>query len=98
MNRILVSCIAACLLAATASPGSLTPEQVKALPPPASHPIDFKSEIKPILEASCVKCHGRGRSRGGFEIDSRQSLLKGGDTGPGAVAGKSADSLIIELV
>jgi mono/diheme cytochrome c family protein len=98
MNRILVSCFAACLLAAADSLGALTPEQVKALPPPASHPIDFKSEIKPILEASCIKCHGRGRSRGGFEIDSRQSLLKGGDTGPGAVAGKSANSLIIELV
>jgi mono/diheme cytochrome c family protein len=98
MYRTFVACIAACLLAATASPGTLTPEQVKALPPPASHPVDFTTEIKPILEASCIKCHGRGRNRGGFQIDSRESLLKGGDTGPGAVPGKSAASYIIELV
>jgi mono/diheme cytochrome c family protein len=83
---------------APASPGALTPEQVKALPPPVGHRVDFKSEIKPILEASCIKCHGRGRARGGFQIDSRESLLKGGDTGPGAVAGQSAGSFVIELV
>jgi len=98
MNRTLAACFAVCLLVAPASPGVLTPEQVKALPPPASHPINFKTEIKPIFEASCVTCHGRGRSRGGFQIDSRQSLLKGGDTGPSAVPGNSADSLIIELI
>jgi mono/diheme cytochrome c family protein len=86
------------MLVTPASHGALTPEQAKALPPPASHPVDFKSEIKPIFEASCIKCHGRGRSRGGFQIDSRTSLLKGGDTGPAAVSGNSAGSSIIELV
>ncbi len=98
MDRRLTACIAALLIAAPASRGALTPEQLKALPPPASGPVDFKSQIQPIFEASCIRCHGRGRSRGGFQIDSRQSLVKGGDTGPGAVPGKSAASYIIELV
>jgi mono/diheme cytochrome c family protein len=98
MNRTLTACFAALLLAAPDSPGALTPEQIKALPPPSSHAVDFKTEIKPIFEASCIRCHGRGRSRGGFQIDSKQSLLKGGDTGPGAISGKSAGSYIIELV
>jgi mono/diheme cytochrome c family protein len=79
MDRPLTAYIAAFLLVASASPGALTPEQLKALPSPASGPVDFKSQIKPIFEASCVRCHGRGRSSGGFQIDSRQSLLKGGD-------------------
>jgi mono/diheme cytochrome c family protein len=98
MDRPLTACIAALLLVAPASRGALTPEQLKALPPPASGPVDFKSAIKPIFEASCIRCHGRGRSRGGFQIDSRQSLLKGGDSGPAAAPGKSAGSYIIELV
>jgi mono/diheme cytochrome c family protein len=98
MNRTLAACSAAWLLAASGSSGALTPEQIKALPPPASHPVDFKSDIKPIFEASCIRCHGRGRDRGGFQIDSRQSLLKGGDTGPGALSGNSAGSYLIELV
>jgi mono/diheme cytochrome c family protein len=100
MNRTLAACFAALLLlvATPDSPGALTPEQVKALPPPASRPVDFKADIKPIFEASCIRCHGRGRDRGGFQIDSRQSLLKGGDTGPAALAGNSTGSYLIELV
>jgi len=98
MNHALAACSAALLLVVMPSPAALTPEQIKALPPPASHPVDFKSEIKPIFEASCIRCHGRGRRRGGFQIDSRQSLLKGGDSGPAAVAGNSAGSYMVELV
>ncbi|HEY3861012.1 MAG TPA: DUF1549 domain-containing protein [Verrucomicrobiae bacterium] len=91
-------CIAASLLLASASRGALTPEQVKALPPPAKHPVNFAVEIKPIFEASCIRCHGRGRDRGGLQIDSRQSLLKGGDSGPAAISGNSAGSYIVEMV
>jgi len=78
--------------------GKLTPEQLQQLPPPAGHEINFVGEIKPIFEASCIKCHGRGRSKGEFRIDSRETLLKGGETGPAAVPGKSAESYLIELV
>lgn len=77
---------------------ALTPEQVKQLPPPASHTINFAKEIKPILETSCNQCHGRGRAKGEFQIDSRETSIKGGATGPAIVAGKSAESLLVELV
>src|SRR5436190_8095796 len=76
----------------------ITPEQVKSLPPPASHKIDFAKEIKPILESSCIKCHGRGRTKGDLSIVSRDTLLKGGESGPALVPGKSAESRVIELV
>ena len=76
----------------------LTPEQVGQLPPPAKHAVNFSREIKPIFEASCIKCHGRGRAKGDFQIDSRATLLKGGESGPALVAGKSAQSLLVELV
>src|SRR5688572_15360842 len=77
---------------------AITPEQAKTLPLPADHPISFTREIKPILEASCIKCHGRGRDKGDFQIDSRETLLKGGGSGPAIVVGKSAESYLIELV
>jgi len=87
------------LLAAGSSAfAALTPEQVAQLPPSAAHPVNFSQEIKPIFEASCIKCHGRGRAKGDFQIDSRETLLKGGESGPAFVAGKSAASLIVELV
>ena len=76
----------------------MTPEQIKQLPPAADRPINFTKDIKPIVEASCIKCHGRGRDKGGLRMDTRETLLKGGDSGPVVVAGKSTESLLIELV
>jgi mono/diheme cytochrome c family protein len=76
----------------------LTPEQLKQLPPPATHQINFKNEIKPIFEASCVRCHGRGRTKGGFQLDTRETLLKGGDSGAAIIPGKSVDSYLIALI
>src|SRR5207249_2105123 len=76
----------------------ITPDQAKTLPPPANHKIDFPKEIKPIFEASCIKCHGRGRTKGDLSIESRDTLLKGGESGPAIVPGKSEESRVIELV
>src|SRR5881392_4143075 len=78
--------------------GAITAEQAKSLPLPAAHAVDFTKEIKPIFEASCIKCHGRGKDKGGLRIDSRETLLKGGDSGPAVVSGNSAQSLVISLV
>ncbi|MDB6123155.1 MAG: hypothetical protein JWQ71_2148 [Pedosphaera sp.] len=79
-------------------PAKITPEQAKLLPPPANHTVDFSKEIKPIFEASCIKCHGRGKDKGGLRLDTRETLLKGGDSGATIVPGKSAESYLVELV
>src|SRR5262247_1901820 len=74
--------------------GKMTPEQIKTLPPPAKHSINFTKEIKPILETSCMKCHGRGKNKGELRIDTRETFLKGGESGPAVVPGKSEESLL----
>ncbi len=76
----------------------LTPEQVKALPPAATRRIHFAKDIQPILETSCVKCHGNGKRKGNFSLDTRASLLQGGESGAAVVAGQSAASPLIEMV
>jgi len=81
-----------------AAGAAITPEQANTLPAPANHTVDFAKEIKPIFEASCIKCHGRGKDKGGLRIDNRETLLKGGDSGPVVIPGKSAGSLLIALV
>jgi mono/diheme cytochrome c family protein len=81
-----------------AAQAALTPEQAAKLPPPAAHAVNFTKEIKPIFEASCIKCHGRGKEKGGFRLDTRETALKGGDSGPAVLPGKSAESLLIALV
>ncbi len=84
--------------ASLAAQAALTPEQAAQLPPPAGHSIDFAKEIKPIIEKSCINCHGHGRDKGGFRFDTRETALKGGDDGVVIVPGKSADSSLIALV
>ena len=68
------------------------------VPPPAARPVNFSKDIKPILQVACVRCHARGNDKGGFSIETRESLLKGGDTRPAVVPGRSDDSFLIALV
>src|SRR5688572_4925789 len=43
----------------------------------------FEKEVRPLIEANCLKCHGgEEKIKGGLRITSRDELLKGGDLGP----------------
>src|SRR5882672_6844743 len=86
------------LVSCAAARAGITPEQAAQLPAPANHLVNFSKEIKPIFEASCINCHGRGKDKGGLRLDTRETFLKGGDSGPVVLPGKSADSLLIALV
>jgi mono/diheme cytochrome c family protein len=86
------------LLASLPAVSGLTPEQRAALPPAATGAVDFTRQIQPLFAESCVKCHGRGRGQGGFSLETRAAVLRGGVSGPAAIPGNSAESLLIELV
>jgi cytochrome c553 len=86
------------LASASGAMAKMTPEQIQALPPAASRTIIFSQDIKPIIDASCLRCHGRGRTKGGFQLDTRETVLRGGSSGPAVALGRSEDSLLIELV
>lgn len=58
----------------------------------------FQTKIQPLLKASCLGCHGAQRPRAGLRLDSRESILKGGASGPAAVPGDPDKSLIIKAV
>lgn len=98
MKFAVTSVAAAWLALALPVPARMTPQQVASLPVPATGTVDFAHDIKPIFDASCVKCHGRGKAKGGFRLDTRATALQGGDSGPTVVPGHSEASLIIELV
>jgi len=43
----------------------------------------FEREVKPILTANCVKCHGAEKKvQGGLHLTSRDGVLKGSENGP----------------
>ncbi len=84
--------------AALTAAAKLSPEQVAQLPPPRAGTVDFVRDVKPVFDIACVKCHGKGKAKGGFSLDTREVFFKGGDSGAPVVAGRSAESLLIELV
>ncbi len=70
-------------------------------PTPGSAPagkIDFAKQIRPMLETSCAQCHLNGKRKGGLRLDSRELLLKGGDSGAAVAVHEPDKSLIIERV
>ena len=68
------------------------------LPPAAAGQIDFARDIKPVLEANCLRCHGPEKSKGEFRLDNLKSALKGGEQGVDILPGNSAKSPLIYYV
>jgi mono/diheme cytochrome c family protein len=64
----------------------------------ASKPEYYTTKVKPILDANCARCHGGENHRGGLNMDTRESLLKGGHDGVVVVPGDPANSLLVKLI
>ncbi len=61
-------------------------------------PIDFASQVAPILKSRCQVCHGPDQQMSGLRLDNGESALKGGYSGPVIVPGDSAQSRLIRLI
>jgi hypothetical protein len=60
--------------------------------------VNFWKEVYPILESSCLQCHGPQKAHAGFRVDRREDYF--GNKGKAAfiVSGKSAQSPLIAIV
>lgn len=60
----------------------------------------FESKVRPLFVEHCYRCHSSasGKSKGGLLLDSRATLLRGGDAGPALVPGAPEMSLLIQVV
>ena len=65
---------------------------------PCASAVDFDKDVKPVLERRCAKCHAYGERKGGLSMETRESLLKGGENGKVVVAGKPEGSLFLDLL
>lgn len=58
-------------------------------------PVDFAREIHPLFKRSCLACHNTTKAKAGLNLESPQTILKGGDSGPAAAAGRGSESLLL---
>ena len=60
--------------------------------------VNFERDIRPLLHARCIECHGPEKQKGGLRLDAKTAAMKGGASGPAILPGKSADSELIRRV
>lgn len=66
------------------------------LPPPAAQQgLTFAKDIQPLLQASCVRCHGSERPKAGLRLDSLEGALKGSKDGKVILPGDSKGSALV---
>jgi len=73
---------------------------VSASSPESSGIEFFEKHVRPVLVENCYKCHSAEaeKLKGGLHLDSKEGVLKGGDTGPAIVPGQPDKSLLIKAV
>ena len=58
--------------------------------------IDFYQDIYPILKSNCIACHNKTTTKAALNMESPESMRKGGDSGEGIIPGNAAESLIYQ--
>ena len=64
----------------------------------AGHGRAQTAEIKPLIDKNCLACHNAKLKQGGFDISTREALLRGSEHGKVVVPGNPADSQLYKLV
>lgn len=74
-------------------------EDAKPLPPASTKTgVTYAADIKPIFDASCVKCHSGNKPKAHLKLDSLEGVLKGSKEGKVVMAGDSAKSRLVKSV
>jgi uncharacterized membrane protein len=79
------------ILSASADPALLPPASTKA-------DVTYATDMKPIFDTSCVKCHSGEKPKARLRMDSLEGVMKGTKEGPIVKPGDSADSFIVKAV
>lgn len=64
----------------------------------ADRPPAFDTEVRPLLHAKCVRCHGEKVRKADLDLTTAAGLAKGGESGKVVVPGKPDESLLFEKV
>jgi hypothetical protein len=71
------------------------------LPPAAAKKgVTFDTDIKPIFEKACYKCHGPEveKPKGKFRADTKAAVLKGGGEGASVTPGDVSKSSLMAMI
>jgi len=80
-----------------ALPGPMLGDPAETLDPEAVS--FFEKRVRPVLVNQCYQCHSAEKKiKGGLRLDTREGVLRGGDSGPAVVPGNLKKSLLITAI
>lgn len=56
----------------------------------------YHDVVGPMFESKCYNCHGPKKQKGKLRLDSRESIIKGGEDGKTIVPGKAEESELVK--
>jgi mono/diheme cytochrome c family protein len=60
--------------------------------------VPFEREVWPVLAANCIACHGAEKPKGGLDLRTASSILRGGESGAAIKKNDADTSLIVERI
>ncbi|WZO97071.1 c-type cytochrome domain-containing protein [Isosphaeraceae bacterium EP7] len=58
--------------------------------------IDFYRDVYPVLKSNCIACHNKTITKAALNMETPETMRKGGDSGEGVIPGNGAESLIFQ--
>ncbi len=58
----------------------------------------FERRIRPLFHDHCIECHGPEKQKAGLRLDSREAVLKGGESGPTVRLDQPRESLLLQAI
>jgi hypothetical protein len=93
--KTLVAVLSLTLLTGAATRAAADPDLSKLPPPSDKKGLTYQKDIRPLFAASCLRCHGEQRPKGGLRLDNLAAALKGGKDGAVITPGKSQESKLV---
>jgi mono/diheme cytochrome c family protein len=88
--------LTAIALAATFGPAFIAAADTAQLPPASTKTgVTYATDIKPVFDQSCVKCHSGDKPKAKLKLDSLENALKGSKDGKVVIPGNSAKSPLV---
>jgi len=58
----------------------------------------FEEKVQPILRTNCIACHSEKNISSGLSVETKESIVRGGNRGPVVKSGDPSASLLIDAV
>lgn len=60
--------------------------------------LTYEGRIKPIMDAKCINCHGVKGMKGGIDLRTYATMVKGGEHGPGITPKDPSKSSVLLFI